>query len=277
MRTANAFPLRTASLILFAALAGSAAAYETPAECPAGTHRVSTENPYDPFHCVKDKTEKEKGLGAVVGPQGFSVRPRCPRGTRPIAGDALQPYRCVRVTAGETDPELAPLGGGGDAPAAAEGEGAPAARVRIAGEDSYVKFSVPREMTFEHPRAFRAQDAWKEEVPTLYLTRDDGSPGKPVTITATKYERSQPTYQTLDSAIARDIEWQRAQDGGVVRVAGIDARLTYVPGDTRTVYIPLSRDSYYSFVYSAPADVYDAYLPAFQRLLKSLRLIRERR
>ncbi|OGS39356.1 MAG: hypothetical protein A2506_11280 [Elusimicrobia bacterium RIFOXYD12_FULL_66_9] len=111
----------------------------------------------------------------------------------------------------------------------------------------------------------------------MYLTLDDGSPGKPVTITVTKYEQRQPTYQELDSAIARDIEWQRAQDGGVIPVAGLKARLTYVPGDARTVYLPLSQDSYYSFVYSAPAETYDSYLPTFQHLLKSLRLYRERR
>lgn len=292
-------------LLLLAALGVSAAAYETTTECPPGTHRVATESVNNPFKCVKDKSEKDKGFGAVVGPKGFSVRPRCPRGTRPVAGDSIQPYRCVRVAAGETDPDLAPLRGDDDAPAAtaAEGEDDPmtrgcprgkrkvrttdplnpyqcvvqATRVTSTGEDSYVKFSIPHEMTLEYPRTFRAQDAWKEEVPTLYLTLDDGSLGKPVSITATKYEARQPTYQELDSAIARDIEWQRAHDGGVVPVAGLKARLTYVPGDTRTVYVPLSQDSYYAFVYSAPAETFDNYLPTFQHLLKSLRLIRERR
>lgn len=290
------------ALLLLAVFAAPASAYESNTECPAGTHRVSTENAYDPFHCVKDQTEKDKGFGSVVGPKGFTVRPRCPRGTRPVAGDALQPYRCVRAVAGETDPELAPLRGEDDAPApeaaadpmtrgCAPGQRkvrttdtrnpyrcvAQAKPVRRAGADSYVKLSLPNEMTLEYPRAFRAQDAWREEVPTLYLTLDDGSPGKHVTITATKYEKRQPTYQQLDSAIARDIEWQRAKDGGVVPVAGIDARVTYVPGDTRTVYLPLSQDSYYAFVYSAPAEMYDLYLPAFNRLLKNLHLIREPR
>jgi len=293
------------TLLLLVTLSCAAAAYETTAECPRGTHRVGTENAYDPFHCVKDQTEKDKGFGSVVGPKGFTVRPRCPRGTRPVAGDALQPYRCVRVAAGDVDPELSPLHGDDDAPMATEAEGeadpmtrgcprgkrkvrttdplnpyqcvVQATRVTTTGVDSYVKFSIPREMSFEYPRTFRAQDAWKEEVPTMYLTLDDGSPGKPVTITVTKYEQRQPTYQELDSAIARDIEWQRAQDGGVIPVAGLKARLTYVPGDARTVYLPLSQDSYYSFVYSAPAETYDSYLPTFQHLLKSLRLYRERR
>lgn len=290
-------------LLLMVVLAAPAASYETTAECPKGTHRVATENAYEPFKCVKDKSERDKGFGSVVGPKGFAVRPRCPRGTRPVAGDKLQPYRCVRVAAGETDPELAPLRGDDDAPVATEAEPDPmtrgcppgkrkvrttdplnpyqcmvqATRVRGTGEDSYVKFSIPHELTLEYPRAFRAQDAWKEEVPTLYLTLDDGAPGKPVTITLTKYEQRQPTYQELDSAIARDVEWQRAQDGGVVLVAGINARLTYVPGDTRSVYVPLSRDSYYALVYSAPAETYDNYLPIFQHLLTSLRLLRERR
>ena len=72
-------------LLLLAILAGPAAAYETTAECPPGTHRVATENANNPFKCVKDKTEKDKGFGSVVGPKGFMVRPRCPRGTRPVA------------------------------------------------------------------------------------------------------------------------------------------------------------------------------------------------
>ncbi|HAZ08005.1 MAG TPA: hypothetical protein DCZ01_05650 [Elusimicrobia bacterium] len=186
---------------------------------------------------------KEKGLGGVAGPKGFSVAPRCPRGTIPVAAGALQPYRCVRIAAGE---------------------------------GVYANFFLPREMTFEYPRTFRIQDAWKEDIPTLYLTLDDDSPGKPVSITVTKYEHGQATYQELDDAIARDIEWQRAKDGGVLPVAGLKARVTYVPGDTRSVYLPLDKDSYYSFVYSAPTHAYEAHLPAFQRLLEGLRLTRER-
>lgn len=293
------------ALCLLVILVLPARAYETSAECPSGTHRVATNNMYDPFHCVKDGSEKGKGFGAVVGPQGFSVRPRCPRGTRPVAGDSLQPYRCVRVEAGETDPDLSPLRGDADAPMATREEaesdpmtrGCPpgkrkvrttdplnpyqcvvqATRVRSTGEDSYVRFSIPHEMSFEYPRTFRPQDAWKDEVPTLYLTMDDGGAGKHVTITVTKYEQHQPTYQELDSAVARDIEWQRAHDGGTIPVAGIKSRLTYVPGDTRTVYIPISRESYYSFVYSAPAEAFDLNLQAFQHLLKSLRIQQNRR
>lgn len=190
---------------------------------------------------TKDGAVK-KGFGSSMGLKGFSASPRCPRGSLPVSGDSLQPYRCVRAP----------------------------------GEGSYIRHSIPHEMSFEYPKVFRVQDAWKEEVPTVYLTLDDGSPGKPVTITATKYAHNQPTYQRLDSAITRDIEWQHAQDAGVLDVAGIVSRVTSVPRDTRSVYVPLSADEYYSFVLSAPAETFDAYLPTFQHLLKSLSLMRER-
>lgn len=286
--------------LLAAAPAGAA---NEPVECPAGTHRISTDNPYQPFKCITADEEKKKGFDAVVGPKGFSERPRCPRGTRPVASPgSLQPYRCVRQSAADTDPELAPIRADDDAPPppAEEQEEDPltrgcppgkrkvrtndplqpfqcvvqATRVHVLDEGSFARFSIPRTLSFEYPRAFRVQDAWKEDVPTLYLKLDDSSAGKPVTITVTRYDQSQPTYQEMDAAIGRDVEWQGAKDGGNIPLAGQRARVTFVAGDTRSVYLPISKESYYSFVYSAPADSYETYLPAFSRLLKSFRLDR---
>jgi len=291
-------------LPLLALLALPAAALENTVECPAGTHRISTDDPYAPFRCVKDDEGKKKasGFGSVTGPKGFSARPKCPHGTRQVAGDALQPYRCVRAGAAEAEPELTPLRSEEEEalpPPVEEDDplrrGCPpgkrkvrttdplnpyqcvvqAARIRSTGEDSYVRFEIPRELSFEYPRTFRLQDGWREDVPSLSLSRDDGSLGKPVSITITKFESRQPTYQDLDVSMTRDIEWQKAKDGGVLTVAAIRSRVTYVPGDTRTVYVPLSNQSYFTFIYSAPAEAYEANLPAFQRLLKSLKLSRK--
>ncbi|MBI3563924.1 MAG: hypothetical protein HY079_01860 [Elusimicrobia bacterium] len=287
--------------------AAPARAGNEPAECPKGTHRVATNNPYEAFKCVTSDEEKKKGFDSVVGPKGFSTRPRCPYGTRPVANpdNALQPYRCVRATAGDDEPELAPLRGDDDAPPPEEGQveedpmtrGCPpgkrkirttdplhpfqcvvqATRVRTLEEGSFTHYTIPRELSFDYARMFRVQDAWKEDVPTLYLKVDDEAAGKPATITITRYEQSQPTFQEMDAAIARDVEWQGAKDGGTVPVAGGRARVTYVPGDTRSVYLPVSKQSYYSFVYSASADDYEKYLTAFNRLLKTLRLDRTAR
>lgn len=299
----------TRALALVLALAAAPAfAQVEQAECPAGTHRISTDNPYNPFKCVKaGADDKKTGFDAVVGPKGFAVRPRCPHGTRPVASpdNSLQPYHCVRITAGDSDPELAPLRDDDDAPPPEPAEveedpmtrGCPAgkrkvrtndplhpfqcviqaSRMHTLDEGSFTRFSMPHQLSFDYPRTFRVQDAWKEDVPTLYLKLDETSAGKPVTITITRYDQSQTTYQEMDSAIARDVEWQGAKDGGEMPLAGGRARVTFVPGDSRSVYLAVSKESYYSFVYSAPSDSYETYLPAFARLLKTLRLDRTRR
>ncbi|MEQ1920546.1 MAG: hypothetical protein ABL955_15265, partial [Elusimicrobiota bacterium] len=80
------------ALLIAVLLAAATHAAETPAECPKGTHRVATENPFQPFECVQE--DVKKGFGAVTGPKGFKVRPKCPRGTRAAASeDGLQRYR----------------------------------------------------------------------------------------------------------------------------------------------------------------------------------------
>jgi hypothetical protein len=299
--------MRLALLAGLLAAASPARAFEA-AECPAGTHRISTDNPYNPFKCVTATQDTRNGFDSVVGPKGFATRPKCPHGTRAVAApdNSLQPYHCVRITAADSDPELAPMHVGDEAPppVAADVEEDPlthgcpvgkrkvrttdplrpyecvvqASRMHTLDEGAVARFTIPHQLSFEYPSSFRVQDQWKEDVPTLYLKLDDPSVvGKPVAITITRYDQSQTTFQEMDAAIARDVEWQNAKDGGHMPLAGGKGRITYVPGDTRSVYLQVSKESYYSFVYSAPADAYDAYLAAFTRLLKTLRLDRTRR
>ena len=251
--------------------AAPARANEEPIDCPSGTYRVSTDNPYEPFRCASAEDGNKKLFG--------TMRLRCPRGTRPAAetGVTLQPYRCVPVSSDPQDPELAPMRGDGAAPPAADGvkklmTKLPPPRSRALDANSYGRFSIPRQIAFEYPAAFRVQDAWKEEVPTLYLKIDDAAAGKPVTITITRYTVGQSAYQEMSAAIGHDVEWQGAKEGAAQLIGRARARVTDIPGDTRSVYLPVSKESYYSFVYSAPADAYDHYLPAFSRLLKSLKL-----
>jgi hypothetical protein len=298
-----------AAALLAAALAASPArGAEEPIECPSGTHRVATSNPYEPFRCVKIGEENKKGFDSVVGPKGFSTRPRCPYGTRPVASpdNSLQPYRCVRSGADTQDPELAPMGVDGvDAPPAEETAAEPdpmthgcppgkhkvrtndplqpyhcvsqSSRVHTLDEGTYTRFSIPHQLSFEYPAGFRVQNSWKEDVPTLYLKLENPGAGKPVSFTITRYVESQSTYQEMSSAIARDVEWQGAKEGGALMMGGVRALVTYVPGDARSVYLPVAKDSYYSFVYSAPADSYENYLGAFTRLLKSMKIDRNAR
>lgn len=289
------------ALLLAVLAVGAARAEETPAECPKGTHRAATNNPYQPFECVKE--DPRKGFNAVTGPKGFATRPRCPRGTRAaVSNDGLRQYRCVRVRAGETDPDLAPVSSDIDAPPLEPGQvdedpltrGCPpgkrkvrttdplnpfqcvtqSARVKKIPDEAYRRYSVPAEMSFDYPRPLQPRDSWKEDVPTVSFTYDDGSPGKHVTFTITKVEPSQPTYVDMETAIAKDKNWLDANDGGSVPVAGVEARITFVAGDSKTAYIPLANGAYYSVVYSAPVESYDLYLSAFNRMLKSMKLIR---
>ncbi len=291
-------------LLLVLTLSCAAYASETSAECPPGTHRTLTNNTYQPFECVKE--DIKKGFSAVTGPRGFKVRPKCPRGTRAAASnDGLQKYRCVRVLAGETDPDLAPITNDEKAPALEAGQvnddpltrGCPpgkrkvrmndplnpfqcvsqSSRILKFSEETYRRYTVPAEMSFDYPRMLQPRDNWKEEVPTLSFTLDDGSPGKPVTITITKVEPSQPTFVDIETAANKDKEWLGAKDGGMVPVAGIKARVTFVSGESKTAYIPLAADAYYAVVYSAPVESYDLYLSAFNRLLKTMKLTRRSR
>lgn len=293
----------SAALALLLLAPHRASAQAEAVECPAGTHRVATHDPYRPFECVKE--ERKKGFGAVTGPQGFKFRPKCPHGTRPVAaGNGLQPYKCVRAAAGESDPELVPLRAEGvEAP---EDEAAPedpmtrgcppgkrkvrtndplrpfqcvvqAQRAAKLTDSDFRRYTVPAELSFDYPRAFAPSDAWKDEVPTISFTLDDGSPGKPVTLSITRVEPGQPTYADMDAAVAKDKDWLNAQDGGTVMAAGVKARVTFVAGETRSAYIPLSGGSYYAVTYSAPVEKYESYLAAFNRLLKTLKLVRKAR
>jgi hypothetical protein len=182
-------------------------------------------------------------LATVRGPKGFAREVACPTGSRRVATPvALQPYKCVFTTPEE------------------------------ALNADFAAYRVPGEFDFEYPRVFQLQDQWKEDVPTLFLQLDENRAGKPVTITVTRYDPAQAGFEPMNALIAHDVDWLDAQDGGVVELDGRQARVTFVAQDTRSVYLPIAKDSYYAFVYSAPAAAYDESLPAFKRMLKSLRL-----
>jgi len=176
---------------------------------------------------------------------GFTAGPGCPRGTVPLATpNSLRKYRCVNAGAG------APGGFG--------------ARWNAAGG-----------LSFDVPAGFRVQDAWKDDVPTLYLeldAKDDA--GKPASITITRNAPGQEGFAPLAKAVARDVSWQGAREIKPRVVAGARSRATEVAGTTLSVYLPAARDSYYAFVFSAPENLYAARRPDFERLLKSVKLER---
>ncbi|MBI5241412.1 MAG: hypothetical protein HY926_13145, partial [Elusimicrobia bacterium] len=132
---------------------------------------------------------------------------------------------------------------------------------------------IPGEISFDFPKDWHLTDGWKDEPPTVYVVYDEGVAGKQVTMTITASEPGQPGYQSLELAILKEKEWQGAlPEKAEARVAGLRARFVGVPGSSRSAYLDRGGGRYLTLNYSAPAELYDELLPAFQRLLKSLRL-----
>jgi hypothetical protein len=269
--------------LLLALLAPGLAADEL--ECPEGKERIHTDNPYEPFQCVP-KGSRAKGLSSVVGPAGFAVKPRCPRGSRPVlTPDALQPYRCVMSSRTAAEPDLAPdLDTQGRAkswqarpegPPGAAAESPPgggAAGVPQLSDRSFTRYTIPGQISFDFPRDWHLSEAWSDVPPTIYVVYDPGG-GKQVSMTLTALVPGQEGYQSMDLAILKEKEWQNAEpDKKDGRVAGLRTRFVSVPGSSRSAYVDRGDGRYLTVTYSAPAELYARFSPAFQRLLKSLRL-----
>jgi hypothetical protein len=124
------------------------------------------------------------------------------------------------------------------------------------------------------PKDWHLIDAWKDETPTLYLEQGAQREGKQVTMVVSKIAPGQEGYVDMPTAISREKQWQEAKDGGSIKVGGVAARLTYVPHESRTAYVPTGRGTYYTLIYSAPDTLYDGYKPAFDRLLASFQAAR---
>ncbi|MDD5629074.1 MAG: hypothetical protein PHU21_08415 [Elusimicrobia bacterium] len=272
----------SAALLLLLAPGLAAKEDEEPVECPQGTFRVHTDNPYQPFRCVAKDERRKGGLTPAVGPRGFSARPRCPPGSRPMpTPGSLQAYRCVMSSRTAAEPDLTPdldtrgrtrSWGTQPAPARKGAAGSlPSEHQRLTGR-SYARYAVSSEFSFDYPKDWHLTEAWSDEPPTIYVVRETGG-GKQVTMTVTAVEPGQAGYQSVELAIIKEREWQEAQlDPKEGRVAGLPARFATVPGSSRSAYVDRGGGSYLILNYSAPGDLFEFYLPAFQRLLKSLRL-----
>lgn len=268
-------------------------------DCPEGTVRAQTDNPYQPFKCQKPTTGGT-GLKTLFGPRGFKARPRCPLGTRPVmTPDKLQPYRCVPDSKATGDPQIEPQAQSDDAPTPAPpAKAAPRSgecaegmkKVRTddpfhpfrcqakgpppsgLGANAYRRYTLPGELSFDYPKEWRLTDAWKDEVPTLFIAFDPGRGGRQVTMVVSRLEASQAGFQELEHHILKEKEWQGASDAGRGVVSGRAARFTEVKGESRSAYVPQSDERYYTLIFTAPAELYRVYEPAFSRLLKSFEL-----
>ena len=122
------------------------------------------------------------------------------------------------------------------------------------------------------PRGWHVTDAWKDEVPTVYVERGAERAGKPVTLLISKLAPGQTGYLGLDEAVAQEKEFRGAREVAARKVSGLPARQTLVAGESRTVYASASGGAYYVLSYSAPKELFKAFEPAFDKLVSSAQL-----
>lgn len=226
---------------------------EPPEDCPKGQRRAT--DAVGRLRCVgkspgaakaANRTRKRAAVSARKSSEA-PARPRaCPPGTRRVKTEnPFEPVRCADAA----EEGLPPLQG-------------------VAPRS----FELPGELRFEHPENWRVTDAWKDDVPTLYVQLDLARDGKPVVMTLSRYRRSGKVYADMDSSLRREREWRGAKDGGKGSVAALPARFLEVPGESKLAYVRVA-DGYFLLGYSAPEDLFPLYAPAFARLLKSLRIV----
>lgn len=226
-------------------------------------------------------------------------RPRCPKGFAPaFTRDSKRGYRCVPAAAGRDEADGAAAVSKParlQAPGASKpGAACPPGTRRVRTEDpfeplrcepavvepapplksSYARYEVPRELVFEYPDSWNVTDAWKDEVPSIYIQPDLRRDGKPVILTVSRYRADRSPYPDMDSAIRKEIDWHGAREGGRGPVAGLPARFLEVPNQARSAYVKTAT-GYFVLSFSAPEDLFRAYAPAYSRLLRSLRVVHE--
>lgn len=239
-------------------------------ECPKGTRRVATNMKVEPFKCVPEADALRGGPYIPMTPT-FKIGPKCPKGfeAEPTPGQ-LSRFRCVpkQGRGGPIEPDaIAPRRAApAEAPAAAGGFRAPS---------RYARYEIKGALQFEHPLGWHIEDGWTDEVPTVYVEYDTRRQGRQVTLVISKIARGQTGFEDMDTAIAKEIEYQNSADAGSGRVGGFPARFTRLAEQTRTAYVRISDESYYTATYSAPDDLFKTFEPVFERLLSSLRFARQ--
>ena len=238
------------------------------ARCPTGTHTV--ESPIG-FRCV---------MGSGDGDRPAPGRDRGGRRALPGSGpdpDAVQapvPAAAgLKAPAPRPAPELvtAPDPQITEKVLASEGGAAPEPPPKAEPAKEFVPFRA-KGLSLSVPRGWHVTDAWTDEIPTVYVELDSRRRGKPVTMLVSRLAPGQSGYEPLADALAKEKEYQGAEEVGARKVSGLAARATLVAGESRTVYVDAGDGAYYTLSFSAPKDVYPVYEPAFLKLLSSAKL-----
>jgi hypothetical protein len=257
---------------LLAALLGPLCAQpsQPPEDCHAGYERVPTNNPIEPFHCKPMHLAQPNFIPMIPK---HKLKISCPPGTeaKRTPGE-LERWRCVPAKrADSAEPDLAPVlmpgtktsEGSGEKKADASGFSAPT---------DYERYTIKDQLQFEYPRDWHVVEGWNDEVPTLYFEFDTGRQGKQITLVISRITKNQASFEDMDSAIAHEIEYQNSADAGKGTVGTFPARFTKLASTSRTAYIKIGIEDYFTISYSAPEDLFKTFLPVYQRLLKSFKI-----
>lgn len=268
--------MKTAAALAFLwALARPAGAQDnfTPKDaqaCPAGTVRVATDSPYEPFHCVKQLDADTPFIPLTPLSQTRS----CPRGSHavdtPGLGDQHR-YRCVMDRAADAEPQAGSVLSG----AALLGASAPAGKAATSAfrtPRDYTRYDVHGQFELDAPAGWHVDDGWQDPEPTFYLELDTGRQGRQVSLVVSKSWKGQDDFLDLGDAVRREEQWQNAVELAPGRVAGLPARFTAIAKTARTAYVSTGDDSYYTISYTAPDDLFATFEPAYRRLLHSFRV-----
>jgi hypothetical protein len=230
--------------------------------CPKGTRPVPTPGALKPFRCFADETPaatvptaeprfpERGGRSPASGPDKPKERKKgavavCPKGTKKVqTEDPFEPVRCVPLSPG------------------------PSASPKPA---RYSRYRATGEVAFDYPSDWHLTDAWSDEVPSLYLLYSMRGSAKQVSLTVTRQRHGTPSYKDMAEMIDREKEWHKAEETGRGKVAGFEAVFLGVPKESDTAFIDTG-DGYFVVSYNAPPEVYELYVPAYRRALKSFRI-----
>ncbi|MBI3554416.1 MAG: hypothetical protein HY077_18115 [Elusimicrobia bacterium] len=255
---------------LLAALAAVAWAQpnKSPEDCPAGYERVPTTTGVEPFHC------KPRGIQPpfIELKPNYKMKLRCPKGFEAVAtpGETSR-YRCAPAKPPDSaDPMLAPVLGAPKTPGAKTQAAAPPSSF-VAPSD-YLRYTVKGHMQFEYPRDWHLVNGWSDEVPTIYIEFDTGRQGRQVTMVLSRITRAQADFEDVESAIAREKEYQNSAETAKGRVGSFPARFTALADASRTAYVLVGDDDYFTLSYGAPDDLFKTFEPVYKRLLRSFKV-----
>ncbi|MBI5244365.1 MAG: hypothetical protein HY922_11915 [Elusimicrobia bacterium] len=220
-------------------------------QCPRGYRPLPTPNQMRAFRCERDLSQSEEPAAALDFGASASTQPRIPKPVRCPPGaerrateNPFEPVECVD-----------------------KAKAAP----KVPGNADYRRYRLPGELSFDYPKDWHLSDAWRDETPSIYLQLDLLRDGRPVTLSITRQRQGASGYVDMKTAIWREKDWHGAMEEARTDVDGRPSAHLGVQKESKTVFIRLS-DSYLALSYGAPSDLFDRYLPVYDRLLKTFKI-----